>query len=101
MTAFLIVRAIVPPADRGAFEHWYETEHLPDAKAAFRAVSAQRGWSDIDAGVHFALYEFADLPAARAIADSDEIRGMIAEFDRVWQGRVERTREVIEVRQKI
>lgn len=101
MTAFLMVRAIVPPADRSAFENWYETEHLPDAKAAFRALSAQRGWSDIDAGIHFALYEFADLPAARAIADSDEIKDMIAEFDRVWQDRVDRVREVIEIRQKI
>jgi hypothetical protein len=40
MTVFLIVRAEVVEADRSAFDHWYQTEHLPDAKAAFGADNA-------------------------------------------------------------
>lgn len=101
MTAYLIVRAEVAEADRDAFDHWYETEHLPDAKAAFQARSAYRGWSDVTPGVHIAVYEFPDLAHARAIADSEEIKALIAEFDRVWQDRVQRTREIIEVKQTL
>jgi len=40
MTAYLIVRAEVAEADRAAFDHWYEAEHLPDAKAAFACRAA-------------------------------------------------------------
>ncbi len=101
MTAYLIVRAEVQEADRAAFEHWYATEHLPDAKAAFQALSARRGWSDVTPGVHIALYEFPDLARARAIASSDAIKALIAEFDRVWQNRVQRSREVIEIIQTL
>ena len=101
MTAYLIVRAEVAEADREAFDHWYETEHLPDAKKAFKTLSAQRGWSDVTPGVHIALYEFPDLDRARAATSSDDIKALIAEFDRVWQGRVTRTREVIGVKQAI
>jgi len=99
MTAYLIVRAEVADADRDAFDRWYEQEHLPDAKAAFEADKAFRGWSDVTPGIHIAIYAFPDLQKARAILASDEIKTLIAEFDRVWQGRVARTREVIEVKQ--
>jgi hypothetical protein len=99
MTAYLIVRAEVPTADRAAFETWYQAEHLPDALKAFQAVSARRGWSDVTPGVHIALYEFPSLDAARTIMASDGIKALIAEFDRVWQDRVVRTREVIDVAQ--
>ena len=38
MTAYLVVRAVVAdPTDRAAFDHWYRTEHLPDALKAFKA----------------------------------------------------------------
>lgn len=43
MAAYLIVRAEVPEADRKPFDYWYETEHLPDAKAVFKANGAERG----------------------------------------------------------
>ena len=101
MTAYLTVRAEVPEADRDAFDEWYETEHLSDAKAKFKARSAYRGWSDVTPGVHIAIYEFSDLETARAIAASDEIKALIQEFDRIWQGRVQRTREVMAVKQMI
>ena len=44
-TAWLVVRAVVAEADRRDFDHWYRTEHLPDALQAFAAIRAWRGWS--------------------------------------------------------
>ncbi|MEL7469023.1 MAG: hypothetical protein AAFN27_11250 [Pseudomonadota bacterium] len=101
MTAHLIVRAEVAEADREAFDDWYRTEHLPDAHRTFGTLKAERGWSDITPGVHIAIYTFTDLEAARRITTSDAIGALIAEFDRVWQGSVTRTREVIGVVQSL
>jgi len=101
MTACLMVRAQVPEGDRDAFDRWYETEHLPDALVAFKATGAYRGWSDETPGVHYAFYEFPDLDAANAIVESDEIKAMISEFDRVWQGRVTRAREIFAIAQRL
>ena len=101
MAAYLIVRSEVPESDRSAFNQWYEAEHLPDATVAFKALSAFRGWSDGMPGVHFAVYQFPNLERAREIVVSDEIIALIAEFDRVWQGRVHRTREIFEVAQAL
>lgn len=102
MTAYLIVRAEVAEADRDAFDHWYETEHLPDAHRAFGAISARRGWVDETPRLHVAIYEFPSVERARQIANgSSEITALIAEFDRVWQDRVKRTREVVGVTQTL
>ena len=101
MSAYLIVRAEVEEASRESFDHWYETEHLPDALRDFNAVSAMRGWSDVDPGVHLAFYEFPDLAAANAILNSDLIKEFVKEFDRHWEGKVIRTREAFEVKQFI
>lgn len=95
--AYFVVRAEVGEADRDAFDTWYETEHLPDAVKAFNAVRAWRAWNRSDPGVHVAFYEFADLDKANAIPGSDAIKGLIAEFDRLWGDRVKRSREIIEV----
>ncbi len=97
MTAYLIVRAEVSESDRDAFDRWYAEEHLPDAKAAFSVEKAFRGWGDD--GVHVAFYRFADLAAARKATGSKAIAELIAEFDRVWQDRVTRTRRVVDVAQ--
>ena len=97
MTAYLIVRAEVSGSDRAAFDRWYADEHLPDAKAAFNVAKAFRGWSDD--GSHVAFYAFADLAAAETATNSDAIAALIAEFDRVWQDRVTRTRRIVDVAQ--
>ena len=97
MTAYLIVRAEVSASDRDAFDRWYAEEHLPDAKAAFGVGKAFRGWADD--GAHVAFYAFADLAAAEKATNSDAIAALIAEFDRVWQDRVTRTRRVVDVAQ--
>ena len=101
MTAYLIVRAAVPDAERVKFETWYQEVHLPEALEAFNAVSAWRGWSQDDPGVHLAYYEFATLADTLAIADSDAMHAMRADFDRNWQDRVPRTREIVEVQQSL
>ena len=101
MAAFLIVRAEVDPAVRDAFDAWYRDEHLPDAVEAFGATGAWRGWSDVDDNMHLACYEFADLADVSRVMGSDELKRMIGEFDRNWQGSVTRTREVVESVQTI
>jgi hypothetical protein len=95
--AWLVVRAVVPEADRSDFDHWYHTEHLPEAAKAFAAQRAWRGWSRTDASVHYAFYQFADVAAAEAITASPAIRTLVAEFDARWGSRVARTREIIEL----
>ena len=101
MTAYLIVRAEVDPAVRDAFDAWYRDEHLPDAVDAFSAVGAWRGWSDVDENVHMAFYEFENLADVNRVMESAALNRLIAEFDRNWQGRVTRTREVVESIQRI
>ncbi len=101
MAAFLIVRAEVDPSVRDAFDAWYRDEHLPDAVRAFGAAGAWRGWSAVDHDVHMAFYEFADLPEVNRVMGSDALKGLIAEFDRNWAGKVTRTREVVESIQAI
>ena len=102
MTALFIVRAeIQDPTARDPFDRWYESEHLPDALAAFHARRAWRGWSEVDNRVHFAFYEFATLADAEAITDSDALKAMVAEFDAKWGERVTRSREIVPVKQAI
>jgi hypothetical protein len=98
VTAYFIVRAVVAdPDDRAAFDHWYRTEHLPDALKAFDADSAMRGWSTLDPSVHTAFYRFNTLQDVQAISASPAIRALIAEFDRVWDTRVVRTRDILAI----
>ena len=98
MTAYLVVRAVVADvADRAPFDHWYRTEHLPDALKAFNATSAMRGWSTFDPSVHTAYYRFESLAAVQAISDSPEIKALIVEFDRVWGTRVVRGRDILPI----
>ncbi len=101
MSAYLIVRAVVAEADREAFDKWYEAEHLPDATKAFSALSARRGWSDVTPSLHYAIYEFRDLAHVREATGGSEIKELIAEFDRVWQDRVTREREIIGIAQTL
>jgi hypothetical protein len=98
MSAWLVVRAVVAdPADRADFDHWYRTEHLPDALRDFRAQAAWRGWSRDDPAVHCAFYRFASVAAAETATSGETIKALVAEFDRRWGLRVTRTREILDV----
>jgi hypothetical protein len=102
MSAFFIVRAQVADAAlRKDFDRWYQDEHLPDAVKAFKAQRAWRGWSEVDASVHYAFYEFDDVARVRAIPGSDTLRQLVAEFDRVWGAKVTRSRDIVEVIQRL
>ena len=101
MAAYLIVRAVVPEADRTKFDQWYQDVHLPEVLAAFDALRAWRGWSHDDPIVHFAFYEFPSLAEATAIDSSEAMKNMRADFDRNWQDRISRTREFVEIAQNI
>ena len=99
MTAYLIVRADVEETSREKFDHWYETKHLPDALKDFKAIGAMRGWSEVEPNIHLAFYEFPDLTTANDLLQSDLMRDFIKNFDRQWDGKVTRTREIFEVKQ--
>jgi len=102
MAAWFIVRARVEDALlKDAFNRWYQDEHLPDALKAFGARRAWRGWSTADPSVHQAFYEFDDLARAQTIQRSDALRGLIAEFDRVWGNKVTRSRDFFDVIQSL
>ncbi|MBO0739517.1 MAG: hypothetical protein J2P48_23755 [Alphaproteobacteria bacterium] len=98
----LVVRAEVPDAaDRPAFDDWYASDHLPWAIRVFGAQRGWRCWSKTDPSVHYAFYEFAELAQAQALAGSDKIKPLIADFDRVWGNRVSRGREILEIVQEV
>jgi len=102
MTACFIVRAqIVDAAAKDAFDRCYQDEHLPDALEAFNARRAWRGWSEVDTNVQYAVYEFDDVTAARAIPESDALERLVVEFDRRWGDRVTRSREIVDAVQTI
>jgi hypothetical protein len=102
MTAYFIVRSeLADAAVTKEFDRWYGDEHLPDAFKGFNARRAWRGWSAVDASVHYAFYEFDGMDRAQAIQGSDVLLGLIAEFDRVWGDKVKRSRDFVEVVQTI
>jgi len=100
--ALLIVRADVPDiGDRAPFDRWYRDHHLPDGMRVFGATRAWRAWSRTDPSQHTAFYEFQSLEAANAAVESPGIRELIAIFDAAWGSRVARTRDVVEVVQRL
>jgi len=100
--AWLVVRATVADAaDRATFDQWYRVEHLPNAMKAFHVHSAWRGWSQQDPAVHCAHYRFDSVAELNEVMDGSAIQDLIAEFDRVWSGKVTRTREVLAVADEV
>jgi hypothetical protein len=92
--AFFVVRATVTdPAKRKAFDRWYAKEHLPDATKAFGVKRAWRSWSVSDPAVHVASYEFPDRTALDRAVDGDDMKKLVADFNRDWP-EVTRTREI-------
>jgi hypothetical protein len=92
--AFFVVRATVAdPAKRQAFDCWYSKEHLPDAVKAFGVKRAWRSWSVSDPAVHVASYEFADRAALERVVNGEEMKRLVADFNRDWP-EVTRTREI-------
>ena len=95
----LIVRAIVAEELREQFEIWYQEEHLPEAHKAFDSYQAYRGWSLENPEAHFAVYRFKDAGAVNEITLNGILGTLVAKFDERWQGKVTRTREIVEDKQ--
>ena len=92
---FFVVRATVPdPTKRAAFDAWYSREHMPDAVKTFKAEKAWRFWSVSDPAVHEAVYQFADKASLDRAINGEEMKRLIADFNRDWPG-VTRTREIL------
>jgi len=95
MPTYFIVRATVAdPGKRAAFDKWYEQEHVPDAVKAFAAQKAWRFWSESDPAVHIAWYRFADRAALDHGTRPENMKRLVADFDKAWPG-VTRTREIV------
>jgi hypothetical protein len=93
--AYFVVRATVTdPAKRAAFDHWYGKEHLPDASKAFGAKKAWRFWGVSDPSLHQAMYEFADQAALDRAMNSEDLKRLVADFNRDWPD-ITRTRELL------
>lgn len=96
-TAFILIRSVVPNADdRKAFDHWYETDHLPLVLSKINVTNGWRFWSHRGPAVHYALVEFPDMNALEQATHSENFKFLLADYDRVWGSRVTRTRDIIE-----
>jgi hypothetical protein len=93
--SFFLVRAVVSEPLRDKFDHWYSTDHLPRALADFRCEKAYRFWSHAEAGVHYAVYQFADMARLDAALASEGFKALVADFDRSWPEGVTRTRDIV------
>lgn len=100
--AFFMVRAVVTdPSLRDKFDRWYATDHLPRALAAFGAEKAWRFWSEAEAGVHYAVYRFADMEALRTALAGEGFKALVADFDRSFPAGVTRTRDIVRMVEEI
>ena len=93
--SLFVVRAVVVPALRDKFDHWYSTDHLPWAIRVFKCEKAQRFWSETEQGVHYAIYQFIDMTRLDVALASDGFKELIADFNRTWPEGVTRTRDVV------
>ena len=95
--AFFMVRAVVSEPLRQKFDRWYSQHHLPMALAEFKCEKCWRFWSALDAGVHYAAYQFTDLARLDAALNSDCFKMLVADFDQAWPHGVSRTRDRLEM----
>jgi hypothetical protein len=93
--AFFMVRAVVNEPLRQKFDQWYSSHHLPMALAEFKAEKCWRFWSTADAGVHYAVYQFADTARLDAALKSEGFKGLVADFDQAWPSGVTRSRDMV------
>ncbi len=93
---YLMVRSVVSDAAlREKFDRWYSTEHLAWAIDVLQAEKGWRFWSTIDAGVHVAVYQFAEGRDVEAALRSDGFKELAADYDRTWPVGVTRTRDIL------
>ena len=101
MRVYLVVKSFIPQNLVQEFDKWYHQEHLPEAKKAFNAISAFRGWSIDSTNVHHAYYQFKNQLKANEVLEGENLKKMIDVYDKKWSKKITRTREVIKIFQKI
>jgi hypothetical protein len=84
--AYFVVRAVVEEPSREKFDHWYATDHLPEALAGLRPEKGWRLWSAREAGVHYAVYRFADMAKPRRGAQIGSLQGACRRFRPLMAG---------------
>ena len=100
MLAYLIVKSDTSQIDSKDFDYWYENEHLYEAKKQFMAKNAKRGWVE-NSNFHLAIYEFENIKKAKNAMDSKKLQSLIKKFDKKWDFKVTRTRELVSLTQII
>ena len=100
MSVYLIVKSDTSQINNEDFDHWYENEHLYEAKKQFVAINAKRGWIQ-NSNSHIAIYEFENIKKAKNAMDSKKLQSLIKKFDKKWNFKVTRTRELISLTQII
>jgi hypothetical protein len=63
------------------------------ALAEFKAEKCWRLWSVAEAGVHYAVYQFANVARLDAALNSDGFEELVADFDHAWPSGVTCTRD--------
>jgi hypothetical protein len=92
---FFMVRSVVIEPLRQKFDRWYSEHHLPMALVEFRCEKCWRFWSVADTGVHYTVYQFADLARLDAALKSEGFKSLVADFDKAWPAGVTRTRDML------
>ena len=95
--AYFVVRSVVERPLRQRFDQWYSSHHPPMALSEFKAEQCWRFWSALDAGVHYAAYQFADMERLDAAMNSDGFKMLAADFDQGWAHGGSRTRDRLEM----
>ncbi|MEO0730937.1 MAG: hypothetical protein AAFR23_02040 [Pseudomonadota bacterium] len=96
-SGIFVVRAVIAdPNDRGPFDDWYKTEHMPDALKRFGGLRGWRCWSRTDPSVHTAYYMMPSPDAAETQDASAALKVLVADFDERWGDKVTRQREMFE-----
>jgi hypothetical protein len=93
--AYFMVRSVVTEPLRQEFDQWYSSHHLPLALSEFKAEKCWRFWSAADAGVHYAVYQFADMARLNTALKSQAFKALVADFDQAWPAGVTRTRDML------
>ena len=89
-----IVMAKVKPEQEDAFNRWYDEDHMPKALNRFPGVVSGRRYKITDGGDgynYMALYEFESEAKLNETMKSDDLQGLIQEFDAAF-GEVNRKR---------
>jgi hypothetical protein len=93
--AYFMVRSVVIEELRQKFDRWYSQQHLPMALIEFKCEKCWRFWSAADAGVHYAVYQFANMARLDAALKSDGFKSLVADYDKTWPSGVTRTRDML------